>query len=97
MIRWSIIIITCRPIVKMISFIVSGRRTYIDVLSKPFLNNEDNAFSSGYIFCLTTINYRLSDRDKLFLSGYFGRDVLVLIIQIMELIFKFLGVMQLLH
>ena len=67
------------PIVKnKSSFIVSGRRTYIDVLSKPFLNNEDNAFSgSGYYFydLTTKVNYRLSDRDKLFLSGYFGRDV----------------------
>ena len=86
------------PIVKnKSSFIVSGRRTYIDVLSKPFLNNEDNAFSgSGYYFydLTTKVNYRLSDRDKLFLSGYFG---LALIILIMELIFKFPGVMQLLH
>ena len=55
------------PIVKnKSSFIVSGRRTYIDVLSKPFLNNEDNAFSgSGYYFydLTTKVNYRLSDRD----------------------------------
>jgi hypothetical protein len=66
------------------SFIVSGRRTYIDVLSKPFLNKidpetgEPNAFSgSGYYFydLTTKINYRISDKDRLFLSGYFGRDV----------------------
>jgi len=66
------------------SFIVSGRRTYIDVLSKPFLNKVDpetgepNAFSgSGYYFydLTTKINYRISDKDRLFLSGYFGRDV----------------------
>jgi len=59
------------------SFIVSGRRTYIDVLSKPFLNN-DNAFSgSGYYFydLTTKVNYRISDKDRLYLSGYFGRDV----------------------
>ena len=59
------------------SFIVSGRRTYIDVLSKPFLNN-DNAFSgSGYYFydLTTKINYKISDKDRLYLSGYFGRDV----------------------
>ena len=32
------------------SFIVSGRRTYIDVLAQPFMN-EENAFSgSGYYF-----------------------------------------------
>ena len=66
------------------SFIVSARRTYIDVLSKPFLNRKDpetvepNAFAgSGYYFydLTTKINYRLSDKDRLYLSGYFGRDV----------------------
>ena len=66
------------------SFIVSGRRTYIDVLSKPFLNKidpetgEQNAFAgSGYYFydLTTKINYRISDKDRLYLSGYFGRDV----------------------
>ena len=59
------------------SFIISGRRTYIDVLSKPFMS-EDNAFNgSGYYFydLTTKINYRISDKDRLYLSGYFGRDV----------------------
>ena len=59
------------------SFIVSARRTYIDVLSKPFIP-EDNAFNgSGYYFydLTTKINYRISDKDRLYLSGYFGRDV----------------------
>jgi len=59
------------------SFIISGRRTYVDVLSKPFFK-EDNAFSgSGYYFydLTTKINYRISDNDRLYLSGYFGRDV----------------------
>ncbi len=59
------------------SFIISGRRTYIDVLTKPFMP-KDNAFDgSGYYFydLTTKINYRISDRDRLYLSGYFGRDV----------------------
>ncbi len=59
------------------SFIVSGRRTYVDVLAKPFMQG-DNAFSgSGYFFydLTTKVNYRISDKDRLFLSGYFGRDV----------------------
>ena len=59
------------------SFIVSGRRTYVDVLSKPFMS-KDNAYSgSGYYFydLTTKINYRISDKDRIFLSGYFGRDV----------------------
>ena len=66
------------------SFILSGRRTYIDVLSQPFLDRVDpetgepNAFAgSGYYFYDLTskINYRVSDKDRLYLSGYFGRDV----------------------
>jgi len=59
------------------SFIVSGRRTYIDVLSKPFLNEESAFNGSGYYFydLTTKINYRISDKDRLYLSGYFGRDV----------------------
>ena len=59
------------------SFIVSGRRTYVDVLSRPFMN-DDNAFSgSGYYFydLTTKVNYRISDKDRIYLSGYFGRDV----------------------
>ena len=59
------------------SFIISARRTYIDVVSDPFID-EENAFNgSGYYFydLTTKINYRISDRDRLYLSGYFGRDV----------------------
>lgn len=57
------------------SFIVSARRTYIDVFVKPFV--KDNLKGTGYYFydLNTKINYRFSDKDRLFLSGYFGRDV----------------------
>lgn len=66
------------PIVKdRSSFIVSGRRTYIDVLAKPFMNPEGAFAGSGYYFydLNAKANYRLSDKDRFFLSGYFGRDV----------------------
>jgi len=59
------------------SFILSGRRTYIDVLVNPLIN-DTSAFkgTSYYFFDLTSkVNYRISDKDRLFLSGYFGRDV----------------------
>ncbi len=57
------------------SFIVSGRRTYIDVLTKPFI--KGNLKGSGYYFydLNTKVNYRFTENDRLFLSGYFGRDV----------------------
>jgi hypothetical protein len=59
------------------SFIVSARRTYIDALVKPFISKESNAYGSGYYFydLNAKINYKFSEKDRLFLSGYFGRDV----------------------
>ncbi|MBC8265356.1 MAG: TonB-dependent receptor [Flavobacteriales bacterium] len=64
------------PIVKnKSSFIVSGRRTYIDILSKPFLS--ESARENGYYFYDLTAkaNYKFSDKDRLYLSGYFGKDI----------------------
>ncbi|MCL4282731.1 MAG: TonB-dependent receptor [Flavobacteriales bacterium] len=66
------------PIIKeKSSFIVSARRTYIDVLAKPFMNPEGTFAGSSYYFydINAKANYRLSDKDRFFLSGYFGRDV----------------------
>lgn len=59
------------------SFIVSARRTYIDALVKPFVNKNSSFYGSGYYFydLNAKINYRFSDKDRLYLSGYFGRDV----------------------
>ena len=59
------------------SFILSGRRTYIDVLAKPFISDTSAFKGSGYYFYDLTakLNWRLSDKDRLYLSGYFGRDV----------------------
>jgi hypothetical protein len=66
------------PIIKdKASFIVSARRTYIDVLTKPFIPKSNPAYGSGYYFydLNTKVNYKFSDRDRIYLSGYFGRDV----------------------
>jgi hypothetical protein len=59
------------------SFIVSGRRTYLDLLMRPFLKNTSPFKKGGYYFydINAKINYYFSDKDRLFLSGYFGRDV----------------------
>lgn len=59
------------------SFIISGRRTYVDVVMKPFLNKNSPFRQSAYYFydLNAKVNYRLSDKDRVFLSGYFGRDV----------------------
>ncbi len=65
------------PIVKdKGSFIVSARRTYIDVLMKSFIPKSSPFSGSGYYFYDFNLkaNYRLGKNDKLFLSGYYGKD-----------------------
>jgi hypothetical protein len=59
------------------SFMISARRTYIDVLVKPFIPKTSAFYGSGYFFydLNAKANYRFSEKDRLFLSGYFGRDV----------------------
>lgn len=66
------------PIVKdKASFIIAGRRSYIDALVKPFLK-ESNALKKAkfYFYDLTAkVNYRINDKNTVFVSGYLGRDV----------------------
>jgi len=59
------------------SFIISARRTYIDVLLKPAIKKSSDFYGSGYHFydLNTKVNYKFSEKDRLYLSGYFGRDV----------------------
>lgn len=65
------------PIVKdKGSFIFSARRTYIDVLMKPFIKKSSPFRGSGYYFYDLNFkaNYRLGPKDRIFLSGYYGKD-----------------------
>jgi len=53
------------------SFIIAGRRSYIDILAKPFTGD-----ATLYFYDLTTkVNYNINQNNRLYLSGYFGRDV----------------------
>ena len=56
------------------SFIVSGRRTYADVFLKA---TDDFRDSKLYFYDLNLkANYQLNENNRLYVSGYFGRDVL---------------------
>jgi hypothetical protein len=59
------------------SYMISARRTYVDVLVKPFISKSSAFYGSGYYFydLNAKVNYRFSEKDRLYLSGYFGRDV----------------------
>ncbi len=64
------------PIIKnKCSFIVSARRTYIDVLAKPFIEKSDFKGTSYFFYDLNAkINYTLNDKNRFFLSTYYGKD-----------------------
>jgi len=63
------------------SFMVSGRRTYVDLITNAVNNaNEDNPdydpIPAYFFYDLNTkLNFDLGENDRLFVSGYFGRDV----------------------
>ena len=54
------------------SFIVSGRRTFLDLLARPLGFEEGNGF---YFYDFNAkINHRFSSKDRVFLSFYGGSD-----------------------
>lgn len=59
------------------SFILSARRTYASEIITPFVNKKSMFYGSSYYFYDLNgkVNYRLSDKDRIFLSAYYGRDV----------------------
>ena len=60
------------------SFIVSGRRTYIDYVARPLIRNQNDDFEEDAIFYFydlnAKINYLPNRRSRLYLSLYTGRD-----------------------
>ncbi len=62
------------PIIKdKASFLVSGRRTYIDALIMPFMPRDERG---GYYFydLNAKLHYDHDRKNKFYASGYFGRD-----------------------
>ncbi|PID93402.1 MAG: hypothetical protein CSA95_07965 [Bacteroidetes bacterium] len=69
------------PIIKdKTSFIISGRRTYYDLLAKPFIaavNAANDARGTGgyYFYDLNAkVNHIFNERSRLYLSAYSGDD-----------------------
>ncbi|MFN3529767.1 MAG: TonB-dependent receptor [Bacteroidia bacterium] len=65
------------PIVKdKASFVISGRRTYVDALVAPIVSITEPGASAGYYFYdfNVKLNYDIDRKNRLFLSGYFGKD-----------------------
>ena len=58
------------------SFVLSGRRTYIDLIMKAAISDTSPFAGSSYFFYDMNLkmNYKLGDKDRLYLSGYYGKD-----------------------
>jgi len=66
------------PIIKdKTGFLISGRRTYLDLLARPIIDlASPQDLKAGYFFhdINGKIHHQLGENDKLFLSVYTGRD-----------------------
>lgn len=58
------------------SFLISARRTYIDILAQPLIMAQTGGARTGYFFYdfNAKLNYALNYKNRLYLSGYFGKD-----------------------
>jgi len=56
------------------SFLLSARRTYADMFLKLSNDSSVNKNSLYFYDLNAKLNFTLGSKDKLFLSGYFGRD-----------------------
>ncbi len=65
------------PIIKnKASFIVSARRTYVDILAKPWLDKSDFKGTSYYFYDFNAkFNYIFNEKNRLFFSTYHGKDI----------------------
>lgn len=65
------------PIVKdKGSFMISARRTYADLFLKLSPDSTTRGASLYFYDLNAKVHYRLNDRNTLYVSGYFGKDVL---------------------
>ncbi|NRA11374.1 MAG: carboxypeptidase-like regulatory domain-containing protein [Crocinitomicaceae bacterium] len=58
------------------SFVLSARRTYIDVIMKAAISDSSPFYGTSYFFYDLNLkmNYKLGDKDRIYLSGYYGKD-----------------------
>ena len=56
------------------SFMIAGRRSYQDVLLKASPNDDINNIIANFYDLNAKVNYKFSDKSRLFLSAYYGKD-----------------------
>lgn len=56
------------------SFILAGRRSYIDILARPFTDVLSDGAQLNFYDLTFKTNYKFNQNNTVFLSGYLGRD-----------------------
>lgn len=56
------------------SFIVAGRRSYADILARPFVDLLGDGGALNFYDLTGKGNYNINKRNRIFVSGYTGRD-----------------------
>lgn len=56
------------------TFIISGRRTYADLLTKPFTRNKPDQYGYSFYDLNAKVNYKINAAQRLFMSFYSGDD-----------------------
>ena len=63
------------PLIKdKASFIIAARRSYIDVLARPFVPFLKGGGALNFYDLTLKTNYNVDRKNRLYLSAYFGRD-----------------------
>ncbi len=64
------------PINENSTFMVSGRRMYLDLLMMASTENKDEMATYYFYDLNAKINYKISENDRIFVSGFLCNDVL---------------------
>ena len=64
------------PLGKDVSFLVSGRRSYLNLLQSRFIQPQTEGISDDYNFydLNAKLNYRINDNNRIYFSAYTGSD-----------------------
>jgi hypothetical protein len=63
------------PLIKdKASFIVAARRSYIDILARPFVDLLQDGGALNFYDLTAKANYNIDSKNRIYASGYFGRD-----------------------
>jgi len=56
------------------SFLLSGRRSFVDLIARPFQANYDNQADLFFYDMNAKLHHIINERNNIYLSSYFGKD-----------------------